>query len=373
MSRDAHPAISRRERHRRTDPAGPSAPRWSKQPWLGVAGLVPVLVTAALIAVGAGGAESSLLVLSPIVTFALPVAAMIAFWWEDWPGTRLGPDWGGWADTLLVVIAGVGLTLLGAAVVGHPSFGAIFDPAPDDAQLSTFPATMPLAGAAFVVMLELTLVSERWPLRAWLRPVPAGICAVVLSWAIALLLYVLVLGATPFEAGGHGLLDPAVFGTVLTCVGAWQVLLFVLLRGWPFNLVEQQWVRFACANVATIGLGILTFVVLEGAVAVPTLSALTGDLIAAGLVVGVLFEDALPARWSAALDRVVSVLLALALAAVLHVVLLTLADSLSWGRGTPIGWVGHVTLNALSVAVLLHVAIGRRWPFAAEPGPTASA
>jgi hypothetical protein len=29
-------------------------------------------------------------------------------------------------------------------------------------------------------------------------------------------------------------------------------------------------------------------------------------------------------------------------------------------------WVTHVGLNALGVSIVLHVAIGRRWPFAPE-------
>ncbi|MEV4601661.1 hypothetical protein AB0K15_30195 [Amycolatopsis sp. NPDC049253] len=358
-----HPAISRRERHRRADPTGPGTSRWARQPGLGLAGLVPVVVVAVLIAVGAGGAEPSLLVLAPIVTFALPVVSMIAFWWEDWPGTRLGPDWAGWADLALIAAGGIALTFFGQAVVGHLSFAAIFDPTPERLELSTFPVTMPLAGAAFVVMLQLTLVSEHWPLRLWLKPIPGGICAVVLSWAISILLYALLLGGTPFRGGGRGLLDPGVFGAVLTFIGVWQVLLFVMWRGWPFHHLRTQWVRFVCANVATIGAGILTYVVLRE-LPVPTLSTLAGDFVAAGLVVGMLFEDALPAHWPAWLERTVSLLLTLALAAVLHVALLALAEGLHWDRGTPIGWVGHVTLNALGVSVILHVAIGRRWPLA---------
>ncbi|MFI5615278.1 hypothetical protein [Amycolatopsis sp. NPDC051903] len=361
------PAISRRERHHRHDPTGPGTSRWARQPGLGLAGLLAVLPVAVLLAIGAGGAEASLLVLAPLITFALPVVSMIAFWWEDWPGTRLGPDWAGWADTALIVLAGVVLAFLGEAVVGHLSLGALFDPAPDNLEFSTFPATMPLAGAAFVVMLELTLVSEHWPLRRWLKPIPGGVCAVVLAWAIAILLYVLLLGGTPFRGGGRGLLDPGVFGAALTCIGAWQVLLFVMWRGWPFRLIGRQWVRFGCANAGTIGGGILTFVVLNLWVPVPVLSALAGSFVAAGLVVGMQFEDALPARWPAWLERLVSLGLTLALAAVLYVALFALAGSLDWGRAAPVDWVGHVTLNAIGVSVILHVAIGRRWPLARKP------
>jgi len=35
-------------------------------------------------------------------------------------------------------------------------------------------------------------------------------------------------------------------------------------------------------------------------------------------------------------------------------------------------WVAHAGLNAIGVAVILHVAIGRRWPFAAADPVTGS-
>jgi hypothetical protein len=41
------------------------------------------------LALGLGSTEASLLVLGPLSTFALPAVAMIAFWWNDWPGSHL--------------------------------------------------------------------------------------------------------------------------------------------------------------------------------------------------------------------------------------------------------------------------------------------
>ena len=43
--------------------------------------------------------------------------------------------------------------------------------------------------------------------------------------------------------------------------------------------------------------------------------------------------------------------------------LTTYADSVVWTRASAAAWVAHVCLNALSVSINLHVAIGRRWPF----------
>ena len=143
------------------------------QPWLGLVGLALVVPIAALLALGAGGAEGSVLVLGPLVTFSLPLVAMVAFWWEDWPGTTLHPAWSGWADTVLIAAGAVVLTGLGQLVVGHLDPRGIFAPSPGAGHVPTFPATMPLAAAAFIAMLELTLVGEGWPLRA-LPPRSAG-------------------------------------------------------------------------------------------------------------------------------------------------------------------------------------------------------
>ena len=99
--------------------------RAARQPYLGLLGLLLVVPVAALVAVGVGGPESSLRVLGPLVTFALPVVAMVAFWWEDWPGSSLRPGWSGLVDTMVVAVLAVVLTLLGLLVVdGDP--GGVF-------------------------------------------------------------------------------------------------------------------------------------------------------------------------------------------------------------------------------------------------------
>lgn len=73
-----------------------------------------------------------MLVIGPLVTFALPLIAMVAFWWNDWPGTRLRAEWSGWADTALlpVVLDAVAaiphLTRAGSDDwVGHASLNAL--------------------------------------------------------------------------------------------------------------------------------------------------------------------------------------------------------------------------------------------------------
>ena len=40
------------------------------------------------------------------------------------------------------------------------------------------------------------------------------------------------------------------------------------------------------------------------------------------------------------------------------------ADTARWTRAGPEEWIAFAGLNALGAGVILHVAIGRRWPFA---------
>lgn len=302
--------------------------RVARQPGLGFAGLLLVVPVALLFAFGAGGPENSLVLFAPLVTFALPVIAMIAFWWEDWPGTSLRPAWSGWFDTLLVAVGGILLTLLGQVVVGKPAF----------------PHTLPLAGAAFIAMVQLTLVCEGWPLRR-LGSLAGGAVALVVAWAIALLLY--ALGPVPG----------------LALVGAWQVWLYVMWQGWPFTGLHERWQRLTLANIAVIAGGLLTYALARSSGLEPgTINAAAATFITAGLIVGMLFEGALRNRW-------VALGTAALLAVLLYLLLFWYANSLAFTKATPEDWVAHVALNAISVGIILHVAIGRRWPFGKASGP----
>ncbi len=324
-------------------------------PRLGLVGLWLVVPFAVALAVGAGGPERSLLVLGPIVTYSLPVIAVVAFWWEDWPGTRLHGQWSGWADTALIAAGAVVLTGLGQTIAGGFDVRGLFDAT---GPVPTFPATLPLAGAAFVVMLQLTLVGEGWPLRR-LPAIAAGTLALVLSWAIALALYLLLVSVDPPPGSGvsarTGPVTGADFGAALVCIGAWQVLCFVLWRGWPTSRLSSRAARLTCAHALVIGGGLLTFVVARLVLDASTVTAAAGCFVTAGIVVGMLFEA----------DRTdVAVLLAVALVAGLS----ALAGAFTFTRADPEDWVAHASLNALAVSTLLHVAVGRRWPFADQPG-----
>jgi hypothetical protein len=192
-------------------------------------------------------------------------------------------------------------------------------------------------------MLQLTLVGEGWPLRA-LPQLSAGPLAVLAAWAVALVAYYALAGVR------------AELGTALILIAASQTLFYAALRGWPFSLIATRRRRLACAHVVVIAAGLLAFLALHGAVGVGTerLGAYAACFVAATLLLGMQLEG-----W---LNRSVTLIAAVALTAGLAAALYAVAGGLRFTRASEDAWVTHVALNALSASVLLHVAVGRRWP-----------
>jgi hypothetical protein len=325
--------------------------RVARQPALGLAGITLVVPVMVALGVGWGGPERSLLVLGPMSTFALPVIAMVAFWWEDWPGTMLRPPLTGLVDTVIVAVGGIAATIAGQAVVAHADLRGVFDPSAGPDRAPTFPGTMPLAGAIFVAMLELTLVTEGWPLRG-LNRFAGGALALAVSWGIAIALEETLVADGPVPSGE--------FGAALVCMGVLQVAFYVVLRGWPFCLIGSCAPRLAVANLVVIAGGFVVYLALlrVADLDAATISAVAGSAVAAGLVVGMLFEG-----WLGSLAaRTIGVAIA---AALLYVGLRAYAHAVGWTRAEPDEWIAYAGLNAIGAGVILHVAIGHRWPFAA--------
>jgi hypothetical protein len=342
----------------------------ARQPALGLAGLLLVAPVALALGAGAGGLEPSLRVLGPLSTFGLPVVAMIAFWWEDWPGTQLKPPLSGLLDTILVIVGAVLLTLLGQLVVGHLDLRGIFDPTPGLGHSATFPATMPLAGAFFVVTLQLTLVSEGWPVRR-LGRIPSGPIALAVAWALAVTLYLLLVKTHPKPGSGlyarsGGALAGAEFGAVLTAIGLWQVCFYIALRGWPFSAVASRPTRLLTANITVIAAGVLSYAILHTAIGLgpSTTTAVTGSLLTAVLLRGMLFEGLPRSPDHPARERALTSGIVVLLGAGLYGALNAIAHQAHWTTAAPEQWVAYAGLNAIGLGVILHVAIGRRWPFA---------
>ena len=337
--------------------------QWS-QPALGLLGLLLVVPIAVALAIGAGG-DGSTVVLGPLVTYSLPVVVMVAFWWADWPGTRLRAGWAGWANTALIVAGAVVLAGIGQVVAGGLDLTGLFDPHPGPGHVPTFPATLPLAGAAFVAMLQLTLVGEGWPLHRSAPP-GRGLLAVVISWAIAIAVCLTLVAVNPPVGSDviarHEPVPGAEFGAVLVLIGAWQVLCYVAWRGWPFSAITSRATRLTTAHLAVLGGGILSYLVAHELLGVGTarIAAVSGCFIAAGLLLGMLFED-----WNPN-GRTTILVLTLALTALLAIVLGAIADTMHFTRARETSRVEHAALNALSTSIILHVAIGQRWPFGAR-------
>ena len=344
--------------------------RLAAQPWTGLGGLLLATAVFFALALGTGSTTSSLLVLGPISTFALPAVAVVAFWWNDWPGSRLTTPWTGLIDTVLVAAAAVVLTTAGQAIVERPGLRGVFDASPSPGTPTTFPATLALAGAAFTAMLQLSLVCERWPLGGTGR-LRSGIAALVLSWAIGAGAYFLFvnLDAIPAaERAAAGLRNPGGpiaapdFGSALIAVGLWQAVFFIVLRGWPVNTITRRPARLLVGNALVISLGAVTYLVLRNLAhwQPDAISAACGCIISATLIVAMLFEGWPAARLPPAPGRALTLALTALVALALDRALTAYADSVRWTRATPNQW---ITTAALSFAPL------RPWcRFSSGPG-----
>ena len=358
-----------RPRHR----AGLQTDRLAAQPWAGLGGLLLATAGFFALALGTGSTTTSLLILGPISTFALPAVAVIAFWWNDWPGSRLARPWTGLTDTVLAAAAAVGLTLAGQAVVERPDVWAVFEAFRGPGLPVTFPATLPLAGAAFAAMLQLSLVCERWPLGGIGR-IKSGIAALVLSWAIGAGAYFLFASLSYLPVpprAAAGLHDPGGpiatpdFGAALIAVGVWQAVFYIAWHGWPVSTITRRPLRLLAGNSLVIGLGTLTYLTLRDLAhwAPDAITAACGCIIGAVLVVAMLFDG-----WPAALlrpgpGRALTLVLTALAALALNRALAAYADSVHWTRATPDDWITTAALSFAGAGIILHTGIGLRWPF----------
>jgi hypothetical protein len=342
--------------------------RLAAQPWLGMGGLLLGAAVFFALALGTGSTATSLLLLGPISTFALPAVAMVAFWWNDWPGSKLITPWTGLIDTVLVAAAGVVLTIAGQAIVERSDVQGVFEANPGAGIPTTFPATLALAGAAFTAMLQLSLVCERWPLSGTGR-LRSGIAALALSWTAGIGAYFLFVntGAVPAaERAAAGLRNPGGpiagpdFGAALIAVGVWQAVFFIALRGWPINTITQRPGRLLAGNALVIGLGTLTYLALRNLAhwQPDAIGAACGCVISATLVVAMLFENWPAARLRPAPGRALTLALTALVALALSRALTAYADGVHWARATPGDWVTTAALSFIGAGIILHVGIG---------------
>src|SRR5580704_11246220 len=343
------------------------------QPMLGIGGMLLAAVVFFALALGTGSTETSLLILGPISTFALPAVAMIAFWWNDWPGSTLTTPWTGLIDTLAVIAAAVVLTIAGQAIVERSDLRGVFEANPGPGVPTTFPATLALAGAAFTATLQLSLVCERWPLGGIGR-LRSGIAALALSWAVGIGAYFLFVNLDAIPAAERatvGLRNPGGpiaapdFGSALIAIGVWQAVFFIALRGWPVNSITRRSRRLLTGNALVIGLGALTYTAFRNLARwqPDAISAVCGCVISAALIVAMLFEGWPAARLSPAPGRAITLILTALAALALNRALGAYAASVHWTRATPDNWITTAALSFIGAGIILHVGIGLRWPF----------
>jgi hypothetical protein len=346
---------------------------------LGLAGLAVVVPFFFLLGFAVGSAEESLLVLGPLATFALPVIATIAFWWQDWPGSRLRPGWSGLTDTLIVIASAVALTILGQAVTSQVDLRGVFAANPGPGHPPTFPVTLALGGAAFTFLLHLTLVCEGWPMRrlGWFW---GGTTALVVTFGLAVAAYLLLVNLDDVPAAMRaaerlrnpgGPVPAALYSAALLILGVWQVALYVALRGWPFTLIRRRGARLAAGNAAVVVGSAASFLLLWSVAGwgPDRINAVGGTVIASGLLVSMLFDGWPASRLGPAAARFCTLLLVALLAALLYAVLSAYAGQLQWRRANPDAWVALSALNYLALGVVLHVAVWRRWPVVLAMGP----
>jgi hypothetical protein len=113
-----------------------------------------------------------------------------------------------------------------------------------------------------------------------------------------------------------------------------------------------------------LGGGVLAFALAHRVLGFGTtaIAAIAGCFIAAGLLFGMLFEDWF-AGMTAPVERTTLLLAMLGGTAVLAVALHAATRTMHLTDITADDWVEHAALNALATSIILHVAIGRRWPF----------
>jgi hypothetical protein len=266
------------------------------------------------------------------------------------------------------------LTFVGQFVVyGRLDATGVFTTTTSVRHAPTFPSTMPLAATAFVAMLQVALVNEGWPVQTLGKRL-SGPVALLMSWATAVCVYLLLVETHPKPGSGmralHGPFSGEGLGAVLVCVGAWQLWFFVSLRGWPFIAIADRRTRLLVANLVVVGMGSLCYFALREVGWGPSMISCAGAAVAATLLLhGMLFDGWAPAHHTAATALPWLIVITATASGAIYGALTAVADHARWTSTKPDQWVSYACLNAIGVGVILHVAIGQRWPFGRPSDP----
>ena len=371
------PVVSGQEEPAAEAPVGRAG---AAQARAGLLGLPIVAVGVLVLGIVPGGPQTALETVGPIATFALPVLAASALWWQGWPANGLRQPLAGLVNLVLIIVGGILLTILAQAVVGHVDLTGMFSTPPQGSPtFTTWPWTMPLGVLVFVATLQFTFVNEGWPLRR-LSGVAGGFLVVLASWIVGLVVYFLVvnwdlLPVPAREAIGLGNPAGPVSGLELlgwlAIVTAFQVLFYIGLGGRPTSSIRNPAARIAAANVFVIGGGWLTWALLAKALGweTPTIAALGGSVAAAAVLSAILF-DSWPAFsvGDAGARLALTALQIAVVSAVLFFGLRALGNALQvWDRDPVELWVTVSNLNFIAATAIAHVAVFHRWPISSAP------
>ena len=346
------------------------------QPMVGMLGLVIVVVVFALLSI-VWSPQTSLVVLGPISTFALPVLVVSAVWWAGWPFAKFGRAVSGLSHTIMIAVLGVILTGLGLLIAGHFSLHGIFSANASELNskgvLTTFPFTVPLAATVFVTMLQLTFVSNKWPFHK-MRAASSGISAFVFSWVVGTAIYFLLTNwnSVPVPAraalglrNGIGPMNAIDFTAMLLCIVVYQMSFFVLFRGWPFAGLKSSGARLVTSHLATIGGGWMTFFVLLDGFKWqdPVIVGVCGSIIASIFIVAMLFETWPFQGEDASENRFGSLVMVAVVTCVLYFLLRAIGHATGTWTQAPVElWIGVGGLNYIAAVIILHYAVWGRWP-----------
>ena len=153
------------------------------------------------------------------------------------------------------------------------------------------------------------------------------------------------------------------YGAWQTSIALWQMLWYVALRGWPFARIRRIAPRLILGNGTVIASGWALYLLFDDAGWSPNqITAVCGTGIASVLMVSMLFEAWPAIKVTPLPGRTIAVLMIVALTALLCWVLPMLANAMGVPAARDWSWTTHAALNSLSTAVILHVAVWRRWP-----------
>ncbi len=348
----------------------PSRGLLGHQPWVGFGALLMVGIGFLLLGI-AFGVLPSVETLAVPTTFWLPVLLVTAAWWHGWPGRAVSESRPVSALVNLIMFAVVSLVLTGIfqAIAGNFDFGALFS---DGGTFPTFPFLVPVAAAAFVTMLQLTFVCGRWPLDK-MKPVPAGFCALLICWGVALLLYFTVCNWNDIPAparaamGLHnpgGPINALDFAGWLICLVPYQIIFFQLFAGWPFREYENKFTRIVASNAFVIGAGWLTWLFFTRVLhwATPTIIGTVGMVTVAVIITSMIFEDYPFHHEKPGVARFGLLLNVAGMAFLSFYVLQAIGDALvpKWTNPPLDLWIGIAGLNFITpVIVFVYFILGR--------------